>query len=179
MRAVLWIPEEWPGAEYLTLREAEGAVTADSVVIGLFDKRPSRVEYQVELDAAWQVRRLSITDGDGALSLRRAPDGTWWDGAGAELEDLAGCTEIDIAVTPFTNTLPIRRLGLADGESAEIEVVYVQAPDLKVRRVRQRYTNLGGGLYRYESLASGFTAVIEVGADGLVREYPGLFRQVP
>jgi len=41
------------------------------------------------------------------------------------------------------------------------------------------YTNLGGGRYRYESLTTGFTTVITLDSDGLVKEYPGLFRQVP
>lgn len=35
-----------------------------------------------------------------------------------------------------------------------------------------------GGLYRYESVLSGFNAKLQLDADGLVVEYPGIFRRV-
>ena len=35
-----------------------------------------------------------------------------------------------------------------------------------------------GGLYRFESLSSGFRADIPVDGDGLVLDYPGVFRRV-
>ena len=95
--------------------------------------------------------------------------------------------DIDFAATPFTNTLPIRRLGLQPGESAEVAVVYIDAPSLEVTPVRQRYTCLAsdadGGRYRFEALPyaalpDGFMAELSVDADGLVRDYPPLFRRV-
>ena len=35
----------------------------------------------------------------------------------------------------------------------------------------------GGGLYRFESLDGGFTADLPVDPDGLVLDYPGLFKR--
>ena len=108
---------------------------------------------------------------------------TWRDAAGGHpLPDLQGCIDVYIRVTPATNTLPIRRLGLAVGDSRDIAVAYVPLPqgagDLRPRRVMQRYTRLDGpGRYRYEGLDSGFVAEIEVDAAGLVLDYPGVFRR--
>jgi uncharacterized protein len=52
---------------------------------------------------------------------------------------------------------------------------------LLVGAERQRYGCLqaraDGGLYRFEALPSGFTAELPVDADGLVLDYPGLFRR--
>ena len=80
---------------------------------------------------------------------------------------------------PFTNTLPIRRLGLAQGQTADIRAVYVELPALTVSVDPQRYTCLKPGqLYRYESLDSEFARDIDVDADGLVVTYPGLFKRV-
>jgi uncharacterized protein len=46
---------------------------------------------------------------------------------------------------------------------------------------RQRYGCLeaqaDGGLYRFDALTSGFTAELPVDAEGLVIDYPGLFRR--
>jgi hypothetical protein len=89
--------------------------------------------------------------------------------------------DVDISVTPFTNTLPIRRLGLAPGESAEISVAYVEGTELQAWPEPQRYTCLEkhsrGGLYRFLSLEGGFTADLPVDAECLVADYPGLFRR--
>lgn len=50
------------------------------------------------------------------------------------------------------------------------------------RHDEQRYTCLeadaAGGRYRFEQVGSGFTAVLQVDADGLVDDYPGLFKRV-
>jgi hypothetical protein len=95
---------------------------------------------------------------------------------------LDGCLDVDLSATPFTNTLPIRRLALAPGWAAEITVVYVDVPALRIGVSRQRYRCLtwgpAGGVYRYENAAGDFAADITVDADGLVVEYPQIARQV-
>ena len=92
---------------------------------------------------------------------------------------LEGCEYVDVSETLFTNTPPIRRLGLTPGESAEISVAYFVGADLQPWPEPQRYTCLkkddSGGLYRFLSLDGGFTADLAVDADGLVLDYPGLF----
>jgi hypothetical protein len=55
-------------------------------------------------------------------------------------------------------------------------------PELSFRPTRQRYTCLEltpeGGRYRYEGLDTGFSREIIVDADGLVIDYPGIWRRV-
>jgi hypothetical protein len=86
---------------------------------------------------------------------------------------------VDLSITPFTNTLPIRRLSLPTGQTAEILAVYIQLPSLAITTDRQRYTCLEAGKrYRYESVDSDFTRDVEVDEHGLVVTYPGLFRRV-
>jgi hypothetical protein len=53
--------------------------------------------------------------------------------------------DVDISITPFTNTLPIGRLKLHTGESQEILAVYICMPDLAISTDRQRYTCLEAG----------------------------------
>lgn len=80
---------------------------------------------------------------------------------------------------PFTNTFPIRRLGLADGQRAEIRALYIGAPALEPRSMRQAYTRLDASHYLYENLeGSAFKAVLLVDEQGLVIDYPGLFQRL-
>jgi hypothetical protein len=86
------------------------------------------------------------------------------------------------AATPFTNTLPIRRLKLAVGEAADLTVVYVAVtPTLAVRPARQRYTHLRGNedgdRYLYESLERDFKRELLVDRQGLVVDYPGIWER--
>ncbi|SEF16724.1 hypothetical protein SAMN04488561_5505 [Jiangella alba] len=173
----MWSALEWPATEHLVLREDGDGVRADGVIVAL-DGRPTRLAYAIDAGPDWTVRRLAVTPyGEPGVVLDRRPDGRWFDGSGAERAGLAGCVDVDIALTPFTNTLPIRRLGLALGESAGVRVVYVQVDrGLTADAVDQRYERLGPDTYRYSS--GDFTADLTVDDDGLVTDYPDLWRRL-
>jgi len=97
---------------------------------------------------------------------------------GELLSNFNECADIDISLTPFTNTLPINRLNLSEGSSKEINVIYIDLPKAQCKPVKQRYTNLGNGFYKYENLDSGFTSSIEVDENGYVINYPGIWHRV-
>ena len=154
------------------------------MVIGLETGRPFRIGYEIRCDGHWRVREVRVAAPDSerpALELLTDGEGCWKGGDGEPLPELDGCIDVDISATPFTNTLPIRRLGLKPGESEELTVVYVRVPELLIGPERQCYGCLeaqaDGGHYRFEALPSGFIADLPVDADGLVLDYPGLFRR--
>ncbi|HEX8720568.1 MAG TPA: putative glycolipid-binding domain-containing protein [Pyrinomonadaceae bacterium] len=180
----MWSRSDAPGMEHLALTVRREEAVADGVVLGLEDGAAFRLRYAVRCDSRWRVRRVEISFvGDGrGLSLTADGEGRWFDAGGAAAPTLGGCVDVDIAATPLTNTLPIRRLALKRGESADIKVAYITVPDLRIAPDEQRYTCLetgaGGGTYRFEQKGTGFTATIQVDADGLVEDYPGLFKRV-
>jgi hypothetical protein len=139
---------------------------------------PVSAGYRLDVDSAWNVLSVAATWSMAGvthrLRLRRSAAGAWRDSRGPR-PDLDECVDIDIAWTPLTNSLPVRRLGLAVGEQREIVVAYVSPPDLSVKLVRQQYTRLGMDRWRYEGYPSGFVADITVDDDGLVVNYPELF----
>jgi uncharacterized protein len=98
--------------------------------------------------------------------------------AAMEIPAVAGCLDVDLAFTPATNLLPLRRLGLAVGESREMTAAWVRFPDLSVEPLAQRYTRLDEHRVRYESLGGAFTAELEVDELGLVVTYPPLWERV-
>ncbi len=197
MIEAMWTPWTGPGLEHLRLTMEGDGVRADGLILGLDEAGQSfRLRYEVRGDLAWQVRevRAERLDSPGTqLHLIADGEGSWREANGEARPDLAGSIDVDLTATPFTNTLPIRRLGLERGESAAIAVAWVDAPSLRVTLGRQRYTRLGpaadpllgseaGGSeavdrYRYESLGSDFVAELPVDGDGLVLDYPGLFRR--
>jgi uncharacterized protein len=184
-RRVMWQPWSGPGLESLRIVEDADGVRAEAVVIGVDEGRSFAVRYAIRCDAAWHVRDVEIASLEGrstTLALASNGMGRWTDGSGEHVPSLDGCLDVDLSATPFTNTLPIRRLSLAPGWATEITVVYIAVPALTVGVSRQRYRCLtwgaGGGAYRFETGAGDFTADITVDADGLVVEYPQIARRV-
>jgi uncharacterized protein len=142
---------------------------------------PTEVRYRVVCDHRWNtlsVRVGVVQEGrKRSLRLRPSGDGRWLSGD-EDVEQYRGCTDVDLGIGASTNTLPIRRLGLSEGQSASIDAAWVRFPDLQLERLPQRYTRLAGDRYRYESLDSGFTADLEVDDLGLVVNYPGWCERV-
>ena len=177
---VLWRQLIGIGAEHLIL-SVDDEVRADGLAVGEIQSTAYRIHYELVCDTKWNVRQLVMRDliGGQGLRLLRLRDGRWLNEADHEIAGLSGCTDVDIMITPFTNTLPIRRLPWELAQSRDIAVAYISVPDLSASRMEQRYTCLShdedGGRYRYESLRSGFTAELKVDRDGLVVDYPNIF----
>ena len=93
------------------------------------------------------------------------------------LKEFEGLVDVDLQVTPATNTLPIRRLQLGVGESAETDALWVRFPELALERLPQRYTRTGEFRYTYESRGGAFRAELEVDAQGLVVRYGDIWKR--
>jgi hypothetical protein len=175
--------QDWSGKglEHLVLQEDSDEIVAEAAIIGSIDDDNFAARYRILCDGSWRVTEVEINEigNDSWLELSHDGAGNWLDAFANPLPELKGAIDIDISITPFTNTIPIRRLNLDRGQSQEILAVYVQLPGLAVTTDRQRYTCLEPGKrYRYESLDSKFTRDIEIDDHGLVVTYPGLFRRV-
>ena len=188
-REFIWSDLNGPGMEHLTLARDDDGYVADGLYLGRNeDSPPCRVHYVIHINPAWEMRAatvslLSGSQSPAGVSLSVDENCAWRDANGEPLADLAGCHEIDLFCSPFTNSLAIRRLGLARGESAEISIVYLDLPDMRLRPLRQRYSCIepfgpDGGQYRYEALFRSQTAELSVDSDGVVTDFPGSFKRV-
>jgi hypothetical protein len=169
------------GLEHLVLEELSSGFDADAVVVGAADGVGFGARWRLAVDPLWRARRLDveIVGLDRRLALRADGEGRWTNADGVPLTALAGAIDLDLSASPFTNTLPIRRLGLSVGDAAEITVAYVSFPDLALFPHPQRYTRLAERTWLFESLDADFRREITVDDDGLVVSYPGLFEREP
>lgn len=184
-RTICWIPRwnknrDGVGLEHLLLAEH----SADSVLLAFDEKHgPFRLAYRLTWDDSWQLRDadLAVATERFARSLHLQTDGQghWRHRDGPAIDDLLGCLDVDIWPTPFTNTFPIRREPMAVGERRQFRMVWISAPDLTFHAQPQAYTRLADRLYRFENLdGSGFSAELPVDRDGIVLDYPQLFRRL-
>jgi hypothetical protein len=185
-RTVCWMPtwnkeRQRVGLEHLLLTDQ----AADGVILGFDEEHGAfRLTYQLQWTPSWQIRdaRLFLATARGTQSLHLQTDGEgrWRRGDGHSLDALAGCRDIDIWPTPFTNTFPIRRTPLQVGERREFLMAWVFGLDLTVHAQPQAYTRIAERVYLFENLdGSDFKAELPVDEDGIVIDYPELFLRVP
>ena len=129
--------------------------------------------YELVCDSAWRTRAIAIDvrRPDGERSRRFTVEDGRWSLDGTEIDAVRGCIDVDLAWTPSTNTLPIRRLELAVGQSQAVTAAWVRFPDLTVEPLPQEYLRLAERRYRYSSAGGRFVAELEVDEHGLVTTY--------
>jgi hypothetical protein len=171
--------DEWR-AEAARVELGPAGVRAQGTQIGV----GYRLDYELDAHDGWVTRRLraTVTTAAGERGLLLEHDGAGgWLQDGADARALAGALDCDLGLSPLTNLMPVRRHALheRDGE-AEIVAAWVSVPDLTVHPSAQRYEHVRPGVVRFVDLGlhSGFTAELELDAEGLVVVYPELARMV-
>jgi hypothetical protein len=173
----------WSGREYYSLENCLADITANglivnSTIVGYYEEKIYRVEYIIKTNKLWETTHLEINSrhDNKTQSLKFIGDGKGnWTGNGKTAVEFKGCIDVDIPLTPFTNTLPIRRLNLNDGQTQEIKVIYCDLLEGSIKAVRQKYTRISATSYHYENVPNDFEATIEVDESGFVVDYPSLF----
>jgi hypothetical protein len=179
-KSVFWSRVDRPGSEIFTLDESGGGRVLSGAVLLWHLGRGFQIDYAIECDSDWRTRSVSVdlesAEGSGRLRLD-AEDGVWRKAGGAEIESARGAVDADVSFSPSTNTLPIRRLRLPVGGSAEVVAAWVRLPELTVEPLPQKYTRIAETRYLYESRGGAFTAELEVDENGVVGDYAGIWKR--
>ncbi|MDX3006342.1 putative glycolipid-binding domain-containing protein [Kribbella solani] len=139
------------------------------------------VGYQVDVDSGWRTQSVHAVNrtaaGEHTVALARTPDAHWIVD-GLHRPDLGGCEDVDFESSAVTNTLPIHRISFTAGTPVEVPAAFVQANDLSVVRIEQRYTLVssepGRYVFQYESTSFDFECRLTFDGAGLVLDYPGI-----
>jgi hypothetical protein len=178
-RVIRWRWLENRGLEHCEIRETGWGYVARSVVIGSFEGLDFGCRYEVELDLDWRFRHLMLERADGhVLILKSDGQGNWERSTGDALPQFEGVSDIDISVTPFTNSLPLRRARLEPQVPQRFCVVWIPLDTLEPFLDEQIYERLDSHRFRYRAADGSFTAEFEVDPDGLVTSYPPLFERL-
>jgi hypothetical protein len=148
-----------------------GGFKFSGLILQAHEEAPYVARYAIEVDAGWRTRNVEVElEEPGQRRLRLVVDGEGnWSRDGQRLGQVADCIDVDLEWSPSTNTLPIRRLRLAPGETKTVAAAWVRFPSLEVQRLEQTYERLAERRYRYRS--GRFTADLEVDDDGTVLQY--------
>ena len=140
------------------------------------------VSYELVTNDSGVCRRLSTrmlrAGGETQLEISRDMDGRWMVQTPDSIvhSDFDGAETIDIELSPFLKSVPIRRYGLIGGEDAvEIPVVKLHLPSFEVEEVNQAYV-FGQGNVNFSGPTRNSNLTLD--DDGLVLDYPGIATRI-
>ncbi|MEJ7646704.1 MAG: putative glycolipid-binding domain-containing protein [Chryseolinea sp.] len=175
---ILWTGIEYYSLENCLVEKSDNGYEINSVIVGFYEKKMYRVDYLIRTTPEWVTKFVDVScRHEGRVQkIRLEGDGNGkWLRDGVVAKEFLGCIDVDIPLTPFTNTLPVNRLKLYDDDTEKIKVIYIDLLLAEVKAVHQKYTRLSATEYHYENVPNDFEAVIRVDDDGLVVFYPELF----
>jgi hypothetical protein len=174
MASILWRQHDGAGLDRCVLDVTPAGSRLSGTTLAVVDGEPIEIRYSVMTDAAGATTTVGAhvqgSGNDRRLALSSDGQGTW-SVSDEPVLDLFGAIDVDLGWTPATNTLPIRRLGLEIGESAQITVAMISFPQHEVERRTQAYERLDETTYRYTSAT--FDGTLTVNEHHLVTEHSG------
>jgi uncharacterized protein len=170
---ILWQGLIKPSMELFKTAASDQGIELQGLILQAHEDRPYAASYTIRVDQSWRTRDVAIEieledGGQRSLALSADAAGNWMRD-GQRLSELDDCVDADLEWSPSTNTLPIRRLALARGETRAVAAAWIRFPSLEVQRLDQSYERLAERRYRYRSGL--FTADLLVDDDGMVLQY--------
>jgi uncharacterized protein len=178
---IVWQSLAWPSNVVHRHTTADREINGHGFVVGRTDEHvPFAIEYNVALTPAWQIQEVSIKSllDDRAISLSHR-DEKWYDGSVNHLAEFDGIEFVDISLSPFSNSFPIKRLSFEKEKPQKIDMIYFDENRFSLRKVEQLYSQLDDMTFRYQDVElPDFVSDIIVDDDGLVIDFSSLFRRV-
>lgn len=176
--AAAWTRLDLPGAEVAHLEPTPGGWQLAGTTVCAAGGMPITLRYSISCSASWETTAAVVRGHLGVraidLAIRRA--GRDWFLGESRVAGLDEAVDLDLALSPATNLLPLRRLELAPGRSERVVSAWLRFPELDLVALEQTYRRLDGLHLHYESAQTGYAATLALHDSGFVREYPGLWR---
>ena len=174
-QSILWRRLDRPGHESARISLQASSWHVAGTAVFAHDREPCRLDYLIVCDSSWHTVTGRVTGwvGKESVEIDISVDSTrGWRLNGSECPAVAGCTDLDLNFSPSTNLLPIRRLGLAVAEQAQVKAAWLRFPSFTLERLDQVYRRIDAETYRYESAGGAFITEIRVNPAGFVTSYP-------
>lgn len=181
VRSVLWKNADNTSIEYSALHSVSNGFVLEGNIVLILEGLPAKVTYRVDCDSCWRTRHVMVLQeqaGKTSCLMLAVDENQHWQENMSPLPLADGLFDVDFEISPVTNSLPILRLNLHVGESAQSTAVWLRFPSLTFERLKQQYTRIGDRRYRYEAPELGFEAQLEVDEDGLIVKYGELWMRI-
>lgn len=178
---ILWKGKAYNSLESCFLTTTKDGTEISSVIIGCYNEIIYEVEYFIKTNKNWETVFFEIKSNLNGVTQSftfKKEDNSDTLVIDKKMAPFDGYSDVDISLTPLTNTLPINRLLIKQKEMQKIDVLYIDILNHQIRPVQQNYTRLSKYKYKFEHVPNDFQALITVDEYGLVVDYPELFERL-
>jgi hypothetical protein len=179
-RVIVWQALAWSGT-VIHIHTVNEGIHGHGFAVGKTDNNiPFAMEYDMALTEDWDIKEISIKSFLDERTTRLVHDNDkWYNGNYQHLSEFDGIEFVDISISPFTNTLPIKRLQLEGEQAQKVDIIYFDENKFSLRKVQQIYSYVGERTYCYQDIElPDFVSNITVDEDGMVIDFPKMFRRV-
>lgn len=180
--SVLWRRLDTPGHDACRLLGTDNAWELDGTAVFRHSGAPAQLRYFVACDLKWFTQRGHVRGWLGVqpvdFAIARTTEGVWTLN-GKVVPGLESYVDLDLSFTPATNLPQLRRVALAEGQSSDLPVAWLDVAVGALGGLPQRYERRAETTYWYEAPTVGYTGLLEVAPTGLIRHYPGLWEAEP
>jgi hypothetical protein len=171
---VLWQRLDLPGHEACRIMDMTTGWQLSGAAVFAYEHQACRLDYVIACDRQWRTLSATVEgwvrDREVSVEVVREASGEWRLN-GRDCPEVAGCVDVDLNFSPSTNLLPIRRLALEVGQSAQVRAAWLRFPSFALEPLEQSYARLEENLYQYESAGGRFVAPVTVDEEGVVTRY--------
>jgi hypothetical protein len=176
--SILWKRLDVRGHDACCIERNGETWTLTGTAVCLEEGLPTLLCYRVSGTSGWRAMHGHVSGWIGTrevdLEMTRGTDGRWAVN-GVVAPQLGPDLDLDYGFTPATNLPQLRRLALREGEGADAPAAWLDVSTGQLTHLPQRYERRSDVLYHYVSPTAGYDDVLEVGRDGFIRSYPGLW----
>lgn len=178
-QSILWRGVYTRGHEACRLYQFGNEWRLEGTAVFFSDDRPCHLAYVITCDSSWNTLKGTVSGwlGNDDVNVELSVDASHqWLMNGVKQPAVSGCVDVDLNFSPATNLLPIRRLGLAVGQEAEVNAAWLRFPGFELEPLPQVYSRLDEFTYRYSSNDGKFVRHLTVNNIGFVTDYPGFWQ---
>ena len=121
--AILWRRLDHPGHDACRIQLGVEGIRLEGCAVFRESGQVFQLRYSVATDPSMRTRRALVAGYAGSLPVKveiRASAAGRWTLNGEEQSKVSGCLDVDLAFTPATNLLPLRRLMLRPRQEADM-----------------------------------------------------------
>jgi len=136
------------------------------------------LDYVVRCDADWHTLSADIAGSHGGLEMRVAlhRNGPDWVMNDKAQPQVSGAQDVDLAFTPATNLMPLRRLATEPAQTINTRAAWLHYPSCELSPLDQTYTQGGSAeVVFYSAKQTSYATQLDVDAAGFVTLYPGVW----
>jgi len=135
------------------------------------------LDYVVRCDAGWHTLSADIagTHADKTIRLTLHRIGDDWMMNDQSQPQVSGARDVDLAFTPATNLMPLRRLQQAGDHPLNTRAAWLRYPSCVLTLLDQTYTGTSSEIVSYAAQQTAYATQLCVDHSGFVTLYPDLW----